>query len=380
MIDPEEMIRHENAHSGLVFRDRAWSKGEHSPLLIDLIGLANASCAGPRYLVFGVDAESRQRGVTGVSREDIEELRSLLPRVAARLIEPPLKLELHEADFDGKRIAIVTVNGCNDPPYLLAQDLSQSMHAGRGWIRRGAESHSLLRSDLQRMFERSGPASERVAELAIGFPGKILSEETSLPALPLDEMPSKIAADRLQRMLEGNAQARAVLGQTETQFSRLLHAQVYGADQAFEKHTDDSLVGQLERVGEQYAVQDAHYEFEQRTHKLQLQISNNGEFDIERCSLTLSVVRLPGVGVADRLYAESEDRHYPLVDVAKQRFVIQAELSRLAAGSTRAVFRQPPRLWLREAAVGKTALIDYRLHCRELARPLAGSLRIHVCP
>jgi hypothetical protein len=230
------------------------------------------------------------------------------------------------------------------------------------------------------MFDRRGGASQRVADLAIGFPGRILADEISLPALPLDALPSRVAAERLQRMLEGNAQARDVLGRTETHFSRLLHAQLFGSDQAYEKHSDDSLIGEIERVGDDYAAADLHYEFEQRAHKLQLEIRNNGDFDIEHAALVLSMIPLEGSGVAERCYAAPgvADDGYPLVDASPQRTIVQAEIGRIAAGKGRSVFREPLRIWLREPAAGRTVLIDYKLQCRDLARPLSGSLRIHV--
>jgi hypothetical protein len=388
MMDFEEMVLHESAHSGLAFRARAYAKGEHDELVQALIGLANASVSGPRFLALGVEARDDQRRVTGIAREDVKSLQALLPRIATRLIEPPLNLGLREVDVDSKCIAVIVVQGCDDPPYLLSRDLSPALHAGRGWVRRGTESQPLVRDDLQRMFERRAHAADRIVDLSIGFPGKILAEEISLPVLPLDAMPSKSAAERLQRMLEGKAQARQVLGRTETQFSRLLHAQVFGSEQAFEAHSDDSLISELEHVGEEHAVSDAHYEFEQRAHKLQLEVRNDSDFDIERASLVLTIMRLAGTGVAERLHraagdtADASDLNtgYPLVDSSPQKFVVQTDIGRIPAGRSRSVFREPLRLWLREAAAGKTVLIDYKLQCRDLARPLSGSLRVHVAP
>jgi hypothetical protein len=378
MLDFENLIRHENAHSGLTFRARAYRKGEHDQLIRDLIGLANASFTGPRFLVIGVDVQAGSRSVQGIEQTDLTNLQNLLPRIAARLIEPALTFTLDTITVKERLIAIVTIRDCSDPPYLLTRDLSRVMHAGRGWIRRGAELFPLMRDDLQRMLTSRGPDSDRAADLSIGFPGKILSDEISLPALPLDAMPSKMAAERLQRILEGKNRARDAFGRTQTQFNRLLHAQVFGSDHAFEPHSDTSIIKELEQTDEQHAAADLHYEFEERAHEVQFEVRNDSEFEVDRALLQLTISRLDGVEVADQYYGSGTANGYPLVDVSQRKTIVQAEIGRIPAGGSRNAFREALRLCLREAAVGKTVLIDYKLQSRALSRPLTGSFRIHI--
>ena len=68
----------------------------------------------------------------------------------------------------------------------------------------------------------------------------------------------------------------------------------------------------------------------------------------------------------------------PLVDASQRRYVVQTRVNQIAAGRSRAVFREPLRILLRERAAGRTLLIDYKLQCRDLPRPLQGTLRINV--
>jgi len=231
------------------------------------------------------------------------------------------------------------------------------------------------------------PEPELVAEfdasVTIGFPGKRLAAEISLPVLPLDALPSQLAAERLQKMLKGKESARDVLGRTETQFSRLLHVQLFGADKSYEKHSDATLMQQLLHVEEANEAEDKHYQFEQRTHKLQLEIRNNLEYDIDPVTVVLAIRHADGVGVSERIYPEpgvksSPSPGYPIVEMSAGRLVAHATTSRLRAGSKRPVFREPLRLWLREPAAGKTIIVDYTLQCRDLAEPITGSLRIRV--
>ena len=376
------MALHEPPHSGLVIRNSAYGERETEELVRDLVALANAFVTGPRYIILGVaDNVDGGRIVNGVDDAAMAALQRILPKIATRIVEPPIDVELNAVAVQDRTVAVIVLKACADPPYLLRRDVSKTLHAGRGWVRRATEVCPLMREDLQRMLTTAAPQGSRIAELEIGFPGKVLNDEISLPVLPLDAMPSKLAAERLQKMLEGNAAARDVLGRTETQFNRLLHAQIFGSSAIYEKHSDDSLIGELDIVGEQHAEDDRRYEFEERAHRLQLEVRNNGDFDIEQATLSLTFQRLDGFAIAERIYSTgslADASAYPLIDASQKRFVVQTRLAQIAAGRGRGVFREPLRLLLREASAGRTLLIDYKLQCRELPRPLQGSLRINV--
>lgn len=392
MADLREMVLHEAPHSGLVFREDAYGKGHNHELIRDVIALANAAVAGPRFIVLGVEVSARgRRRIRGVARESIEALQRMLPRAARKVIEPSLDITLRQTVVHDRIVGIVVIDGCADPPYLLSRDLSRSLHAGRGWVRRGTATHALVRADLLRMLAEPVPAAAPMpagdcdASLSLGFAGTDLSNEIALPALPLETLPSQLAAERLQKMLEGHASARDVLGRTETQFSRLLHAQLFGTEKSYEKHSDATLMQQLLAVGEENLAADQHYQFEQRAHRLQLEIRNDGELAVEPVTAVLTFMRLDGFGVSERVYAapgeKTEPRAaYPAVEESASRFVVQTVTGRLRAGQSRPLFREPLRVWLREPAAGRTVLIDYTLQSRDLPHAVTGSLRLHVEP
>jgi hypothetical protein len=395
MADLREMVLHESPHSGLLFREDAYGKGHNHELIRDVIALANAAVSGPRYIVLGVEVSARgRRRIRGVARQSIEALQRMLPRAAMKVIEPAMDITLRQSVVHDRIVGIVVIDGCEDPPYLLSRDLSRSLHAGRGWVRRGTATHALVRADLVRMLaehvpaapaEGPAPAGDAQASLAIGFAGTGLSNEMALPALPLETLPSQLAAERLQKMLEGHASARDVLGRTETQFSRLLHAQLFGTEKSYEKHSDATLMQQLLAVGEENLAADQHYQFERRAHRLQLEIRNDGVLAIEPVTAVLTFMRIDGFGVSERVYAapgeKTEPRAaYPAVEESASRFVVQTVTGRLRPGQSRPLFREPLRVWLREPAAGKTVLIDYTLQSRDLPRAVTGSLRLHVEP
>ena len=105
-MDFEDLVRHENAHPGLAFRARAYAKGEHDQLTQDLIGLANASFTGTRLLVIGVDVETDKRRIRGITQDELASLQNLLPRIAARLIEPALGVRAKEDVRQGRQVSV----------------------------------------------------------------------------------------------------------------------------------------------------------------------------------------------------------------------------------------------------------------------------------
>ncbi len=380
----DELVRLETANSGIAFRERAYGKVERQGLLRDLIGMANASVGGSRVIFMGVrDVVGGQRAFVGVSDDAVAEARDRYQSLVARFVEPPLNVRIQTLDVDGVTIAALIVNQCDDPPYLLKAGVSNTMRTGNGWIRKGIEYSRLTRTDLQRMFEAKYLNVAAGAMVQIGFPGKILKTEITLPVLDLTELPSEIAGERIQRMLEAKDVSREIFGRTETRIERLVHAKIFGGDKPYEAHSASSLVKRLERSGEDYQAADQHYEFEVRAHKLNISLANVGDATLDGAAIILDFPRIKGVGIAERIYDApgSEPRSpegYPVVDASARTIRVQGTVGQVQRGATVKAFTQPLRVWFRSPAAGKTLPVDYTLHGRGLREPITGTLRVHV--
>ena len=380
----EDIVRAETANSAVAFRERAYADVERQGLLRDVIGLANAPVVGPRYLFMGVRyVVGGERTIVGISRNGLNEARAMYQRVVSRFVEPPLTVEVRELHVDGLLVGAMIIKACDDPPYLLAANVSNTMRRGNGWIRRGTECARLARADLQRMFEAKYREPAPAAGVLVGFPGRVPQEELVLPILSLTELPSEVAGARIRKLLEAKEAAKEVFGRTETGIDRLVHAQVFSGDVPYERHSEDSLARRLNQTPEHNAAADEYYELEVRAHKLNLVLVNVGESPVEGATLVLGFPRLEGVGIAERIVlAPGADQApppgYPVVDTGPRTIRVQASVGEILHGSTVRAFRQPLRLWLREAAAGKTLPVDYHLHAKNLREPLGGTLRIRV--
>jgi hypothetical protein len=141
----------------------------------------------------------------------------------------------------------------------------------------------------------------------------------------------------------------------------------------------------IDKTKDEHAAADRHYELNTRTHRLELVVVNRGNVALDNVMLRLRLPNLPGIGVADRLHSATGDATepatgYPIVTVGARAIEIEAGVGSVAAGATVAVFREPPRLWLREPAAGKSIALDYTVHAREMREPVRDTLVVRVVP
>ncbi len=379
-----ELVQFENPDSALSFRERAYEKGEEAALLCDVIALANASATGPRFLCLGVsDKANSERAFPGVSPRVWTRIKQVLPRLIEQAIEPQLAVTPREVTVGEALVGVICLDRCDDQPYLFSRRVSSSISAGSGWIRRGTKQRPLLRKDLQRIFEDKFRTPDASTDIRVAFPGRVPGEDITLPVLPLDALPSALAAQRLVKMLDARRLSKAVLGRTDTRIARLVHAQVSNAEQAYQSYGATALVQKLRQSPREYEVADAHYQFETRAHKVSLLIVNPTDSVLSNVVLVVKIPRVEGVGVAERVHAAPGDRappreRYPLVDSGPRTTTVQAGGISVARRATVDAFSEPLRLCLRESAAGKTIPLTYTLHGRGLSVPIHGTLRIYV--
>jgi hypothetical protein len=383
MNDLDALILHEAANSALAFRGQAYRNSERSELVRDLVALANAGTTGPRMLIIGVEDTDKpiERQIRGVASAVVSRLRDVLPLIAERTIAPPLKVSVTSHAIRGKQVGIVTLTECSNRPYLLKRDVSADMRAGCGWIRRGTCTTPIMRGDLEDMF-RARLGTESMTEIQVAFPGQPPRVELEITPLPLTLLPSAVAAERLRRLLEARESAKVAFGQTQTRFNRLLHAQMFDANELYEEHSDESLRFSLDETEKEYAVADAHYMYEVRAYPIQLVVSNLGDEHLQSGILELSVPALDGLGVADRLYHMGDcaplASSYPTIIPSTHATKIQSNFPPVGPGVSSPVFRIPPRIWAREEAAGKTLELRCTVHSVSLRSPKSESLRLHI--
>lgn len=378
----EHLVRYESPHSGLEFRRSIYGPDEAASAVIDCLALANAAIKGRRFVILGVDDLAGERTLVGVDRRELDRFKRRFRELVHTHIEPRLEATVRGLEIDGRLIGYVRIKNCVSQPYLVRQDLGDSLRAGMGFVRRGARNYPLQRSDMQQMFAVSHESAPAKPAIRIGFAGKEPVGHVTLGVLGISKLPSQLAAERLKSLLAAHDEARDVFGRTETRFSRLLHARLYGVDVPYRKSSDSSLVAALENVEADFSAADRHYLYEVRAHKLNFMIANDTGSDFCNAKFRVTLPNTGGVGVAERIFTEDETEvapeGYPRITSGSRTVSLEADLDTLYAGRSVRVFREPARLWLREAAAGKAVPADYTLTADGLSEPLEGSLIIYV--
>ena len=391
MSQLDHLLRLETANSALAFRQHAYGASDRSELLADLLSLANASASGARFLFVGVrDDLGGERQFVGVTEAAWAEQNRVLEAIA-EAIDPPLAVAARVLQIDGTRIGMLCLATCDDPPYLLTERAGDGLVPGTGWVRRGAQRLPLLRADLQRLFglkSRNGVFDLRIgfgpglpASACRGLDAEVLRDEIVLDVMPLDAMPSVAAAEKLRKLLEAKVSTRDVLGRTATNIARLTHARLFGTDAPFQQQGDDTLRARIMGTAEEHRLADQHYEFEVRAHPLQLLVRNASDTPLMGATIAIKMPRIDGLGVSQEYYPVRDGQPtregYPVVRMSERTIEIQTQIG-IAANGTSPAFQEPPRLWLREAAAGKTIPVDCSVHARDLSEPVRETLLIRV--
>ncbi|MGI9259747.1 MAG: AlbA family DNA-binding domain-containing protein [Gammaproteobacteria bacterium] len=367
-----------------MLRERPYAQVEKQAFLRDVIGLANALVDGPRYLILGVrDQGPDQRKFVGMTDAEIAEARKVYQALILKYVEPDLAIDFNALNLDGNAVAILSLNQCDEPPYLLKEDLANSMREGSGWIYREQAPRRLRRADLRMLFEKTlfGPAHQ--PKIQVGFVGKSLVEELVLDVLDLTEMPSKVAGGKFRKLMEAKQAAQDVGARTLTHIQRLVHVREFGAAQPYESVSDTSLKRRVNSAEEEHYWADDYYEFETRAHKVNLALKNLGEVALRDGQLTLEFPHVEGFGISEYLRTAKDDEEkkpveYPKVDAGEKTIRVQVAVRAVPGGAAVPAFVEPLRIWARESAAGQTLPVDFRLIGSGLREPVTGTLRIRI--
>lgn len=124
----------------------------NSELVKDVVAFANGEAKGDKYIIFGLDDESKE--VVGIS--DTEKFEpSVIENSMDGRVEPRIRIECGEIQLDGKRVAYIKIPEKNDnPPYIIktAGGKNQSIRQGDIFVRVGTSNRKANREDLDRMY------------------------------------------------------------------------------------------------------------------------------------------------------------------------------------------------------------------------------------
>lgn len=379
------IVRSEMPSTSVQFRKTAYGKNGVQGFLRDVLAMANAAVDGPRYIITGAqfDARGRKR-LYGVGREDFSG-KPAYQALANEHIEPAIRIRYQPVTIDGERIGVFEIGDCQDRPYMMRVDYSETLRRGDTYARVNEAAVKLGRRQLQKLFELKFQESVSAAHIEIGFPGEIIHKDLQVATCKLAELPSAVASAKLHELIDAKDRVHASAG--NTMVARLTHARLFGTDSPYEERSSEEIRQEIAQIERRYQDQDNYYLFEQHATSIQLVIYNQGEEDIDDASITLVMPNHSAFHVATGLpklprddcfidRSPDEQADYPAVALRDDAIQVSAKLGNIPTGAPIDIFNLPLRICAGAELEGRRIGIRYSLQARNLRAAATGKLRL----
>lgn len=379
------IVRSATPSTAVQFCKRAYGKSGVERFLRDVIAMANASVEGPRYIVTGVDYDGKGRKrMIGVGRDDFSG-KPAYQSLANEHIEPPVRIRYQPVSVEGERVGVFEIGECQDRPYMMRIDYSETLRRGDAYARMNNKSVKLGRRQLQALFEKKFQDSVSAANIEIGFPGDIIHKDLNVMTHSFATLPSAVASAKLHELIEAKQQVRA--SASNTIVARLTHARLFGTDSPYEERSTDEILEEMRQIERRYRHQDSHFLFEERATLVQLVLLNQGNEELRDASLTLVLpnhnafhvaTELPRIPRDDRFIERtpSEQAGYPAVVLSDNSVQVSTKLGDIEPGEPVEVFDLPLRICVGNELQGRRLGIQYALNAHNLRTAAKGKLRL----
>ncbi len=370
---------------GVQFRKQPYGTRGIESFLRDVMALANTSVDGPRFVVIGIDFDSRgRRRVHKVGEKDFLG-KPAYTSLANDYIEPPLKMRYKPVSIDGERVGVLEIGNCQDRPYMMRVDYSETLRRGDAYLRLDDAAIKMGRRQLQLLFEKKFQDSVSARNIEVGFPGDIIHKDRTVRSCDLSELPSAMAASKLEQLLQ--IQMNSTGSGSTTVMARLVHARLYGSDDPYVSRTVEELVEEMKQIGHRYRHHDRHFLFEENCERLQLVVYNQGAEPIVDASIALVLPKDDDLFIADRLpkvlrddefvdRSPDETASYPTVSLKEKSIHISRRIGDIPVDRPVEVFASPLRICVGPGLVGRRFGVRYALHGQNLRSPATGKLRL----
>lgn len=380
-----KIARSATPSTGVQFRESAYGAAGTREFLRDVLAIANAGVDGARYIIVGAafDEHGRKQ-IRKIDRDDFSGKPSY-QALANEFIEPPIRIRYYPVNVEGHRLGIYEIADCQDRPYMMRIDHSETLRRGDAYQRVKNAVVKLGRRQLQSMFEAKFRESVSSANIEIGFPGEIIHKDHQVEVCDLSDLPSAIAGSKLKQLIAIKDDIQKA--GSSTMVARLTHARLFGSDRPYEERSKEELVDEMRQIERQYQNQDEHFLFEEHARQIQIVVYNQGDETIRDASLSIVMPNHAEFYVARNLpkipsnnkYVErspGEQAEYPSVSMADDSVQISGKLGDIPPGEFVDVFNVPLRLCVGSSLRGKRFGMQYSLFAQNLRTPAQGKLRL----
>ena len=367
------------------FRKRAYGKNGVRSFLRDVLAMANASVHGSRYIITGVEIDARgRRKLRSIDRGDFSG-KPAYESLVTDHIEPPIRIQHQAVTVDGARLGVFKIGDCQDRPYMMRVDHSETLRRGDAYVRMNDSAVKMGRRQLQALFEKKFQDSVSAASIEIGFPGEIIHKKLRVATCKLTKLPSAVASAKLQELID--AKDRLNISLVSTIIARLTHARIFGSDSPYEHQSIEDILAEMRQLKQQYRDHDENFLYETHATQIQLVIYNQGNEPLSDASYSLVMPNPPGFHVASRLpkltrdssFVErtpKEQAAYPDVALRDDAIHVSGKLGDIPGAESVDVFSTPLRICAGRDLKGRRMGIKYSVFAQNLRSPAKGTLKL----
>jgi hypothetical protein len=379
-----KIVQSASPSTGIQLRRSEYGHAAVRDFLRDVMAMANAPVEGHRYIVVGIDVDDNgRRQINDIDREDFTGDPSY-QALASEFIEPPIRIRYQPVMVDGRRVGVYELGDCQDRPYMMRVDHSETLRRGDAYTRANDRAVKMGRRQLQALFETKFRESVSEARIEVGFSGDIIHKDHKVRVCDLSALPSAVATAKLNELIEIKRDMRP---SGSTMVVRLTHARLFGTDSPYEERSPEELAQEMRQIRRRYRDQDEHFLFEEHKETLQFVVLNQGEEAIRDASLSLVMPNHAAFHVASRLprlmkeerfvdRTQAEQADYPSVTLSDDSVQVSGKLGDIPGGELVEVFAAPLRLCVGSDLRGRRFGVQYSLFASNLRTPARGKLKL----
>ncbi len=393
-MDIEELIRYHNECVYLDFKLDEYSKEKKAELIKDVMSFANAHHDGDKYIIIGIKKEAGKHIYNSI---DAPKDSAGIQQTILHNIEPELDISYTPFHLDGIKYMVLTIKSPQNQPYLAKKTINSEngkamLIEGDCWVRKGDLKLKATRKDFDRMYLRHLESRYFKGDVEILFtPAQ--SRRLCLQTIGDIELPSTLTQERIRKIIDKKEALRAK-DPKAYEFSNINLAPMFSG-RPYEKRSIEELKKILETLREDFFEKDMHHVYEERSHRVNLSITNRGNEYIEDASIQVRIKRSGGLAIADVVYkvresssnpmlpyvprvASYSELNYPSVEVIDDFYVISEDIGDLKHDITQNAFKVPLRLVIENNAVEREIPVECLIRAKNLKEPIKQILIIEV--
>lgn len=410
-MDIDEIIEFEGEHTGLDFKATQYRKETFHELLKDVISMANAYVEGNRLIITGVKKHpDGTLTINPIPRSEFQDS-AIYQQLILDNIEPDLHIDYQPHLYKGSDlVGVITIPAGTDKPYMMKKLYNSEKGVrkpGESFIRKGTTTAPIMRKDIDRITgERikadafshavtcyfSGTDKAKVLHLSPNSPRKICSQRKADEIRAILSKRDKEEKERAEKMKQGKLLSDAF------PFPRLYNnvPVPFFQPTTYEQRSTQTLLKNLENIGETYSEED-HYEvFEKYSHKINLSILNEGTKYLEDATIQVRIAEVEGLIIADKIYRKPvyrsplENLNPPPINIDYEavrysrylkengEYVFTQHVDDLRHLQPKDMFDVPMRVVVGNALIGKEIELKLTIHGKNLPVPITDTLHIKV--